>query len=122
MFINTSKNIQLTRRIRTLQEVEQYFLRFLSFIDSTEQQIPRSAYKRRKKIFNSGKKERHTIKIQLMINNQYGLIHKTNYKKGKRHDCDIYYKNRPVILKQVITVFALGYLGIEKDYPEQLQH
>ncbi len=33
----------------------------------------------------------------------------------------IYKKNHPiVILKEVIIVFDLGYLGIETDFPEQL--
>ena len=32
----------------------------------------------------------------------------------------IYKKNRPIFLKQAITVVDLGYLGIEKDYPNQL--
>jgi hypothetical protein len=32
----------------------------------------------------------------------------------------IYKKNHPVIPKQVVTVVEHGYLGIEKDYPNQL--
>ncbi len=32
----------------------------------------------------------------------------------------VYKKNHPVTPKQVVNVFDLGYLGIEKDYPEQL--
>jgi hypothetical protein len=32
----------------------------------------------------------------------------------------IYKKNHPVIPKQVVNVVDLGYLGIEKDFPEQL--
>ena len=31
-----------------------------------------------------------------------------------------YKKNHPVTPKQVVNVFDLGYLGIEKDFPEQL--
>ncbi len=111
----------MTKRIRTLQEIEQYFPGFLSFIDSTEQQIPRPADNKRKKIFYSGKKKRYTVKTQLMVNNPDGLIiHKTKYKKGKRHDYDIYKKNHPITPKEVVNVFDLEYLGIEKDYLEQL--
>ena len=55
-----------------------------------------------------------------MVNNQGLIIHKTNHKKGKRHDYDIYKKNHPVTPKQVVSVFDLGYLGVGKDYPEQL--
>ena len=53
--------------------------------------------------------------------NHYGLIfHKTGYKKGKRHDYAIYKKNHPATPKQVVNVFDLGYLGVEKDFPKQL--
>jgi len=48
------------------------------------------------------------------------IIHKANHKKGKRHDYDVYKKNHPVTPKQVLNIFDLGYLGIEKDFPEQL--
>ena len=55
-----------------------------------------------------------------MVNNRGIIIHKTNHKKGRRHDYDIYKENHPLIPKQVVNVFDLGYLGIEKDFPEQL--
>ena len=55
-----------------------------------------------------------------MVNNQGIIIHKTGHKKGKRHDYDIYKKNHPVTPKQVVNVFDLGYLGVERDHPEQL--
>lgn len=49
------------------------------------------------------------------------IIHKIGYKKGRRHDYDIYKENHPITPKEVVNVFDLGYLvGIEKDYPEQL--
>ena len=55
-----------------------------------------------------------------MVNNRGFIIHKTNHKKGRRHDYDIYKENRPATPKQVVNVVDLGYLGIEKDFPEQL--
>jgi len=55
-----------------------------------------------------------------MVNNSDFIIHKVGYKKGKRHDYDIYKENHPATPKQVVNVFDLGYLGIEKDFPEQL--
>jgi hypothetical protein len=55
-----------------------------------------------------------------MVNNRGFIIHKVNHKKGRRHDYDIYKENCPLIPKQVINVVDLGYLGIEKDFPEQL--
>jgi hypothetical protein len=112
----------LTKRLKTPEEVEKYFPGFLAFTDCTEQQIPRSANRERKKTFYSGKKKRHTVKNQLMVNNHRGyIIHKVGYKKGRKHDYDIYKNNHPVVIpKQVVNVVDLGYLGIEKDFPDQL--
>ena len=55
-----------------------------------------------------------------MVNNHGIIIHKSNHKKGHRHDYDVYKENHTVTPKQVVNVFDLGYLGIEKDFPEQL--
>ena len=55
-----------------------------------------------------------------MVNNRGFIIHKSAKKKGKRHDYDIYKENHPATPKQVVNVFDLGYLGIEKDFPEPL--
>jgi len=55
-----------------------------------------------------------------MVNNRGFILHKANHKKGHRHDYDIYKKNHVVTPKQVVNVVDLGYLGIEKDFPEQL--
>jgi DDE superfamily endonuclease len=74
----------------TTDEVEQYFPGFMAFIDSTEQQIPRPVDKdRRKMYYSGGKKKRHTVKNQLMVNNRGYILYKAKHKKGKRHDYDI---------------------------------
>jgi DDE superfamily endonuclease/Helix-turn-helix of DDE superfamily endonuclease len=114
------KIYNITKRLKTPQEVEKYFPGFMAFIDSTEQPIPRPIDYDRREIFYSGKKKRHTVKNQLMVNNRGYIIHKANHKKGKRHDYDIYKNNHPVTPKQVVNVLDLGYLGVETDFPEQL--
>jgi DDE superfamily endonuclease len=78
------KIYNITKRLRTVDEVEHYFPGFISFIDSTEQQIPRPVDKRKRKAYYSGKKKRHTIKNQLVVNNHGFIIHKLGYKKGRR--------------------------------------
>ena len=57
-----------------------------------------------------------------MANNRGITIHKVGYKKGRRGMTInwIYKENHPLIPKQVVDVVDLGYLGIEKDFPEQL--
>ena len=90
------KTYSKTKRLQTPEEVEKYFPGFLAFIDCTEQQIPSPANNKRKKVFYSGKKKRHTVKTQLMVNNRGYILHKVAHKKGCRHDYDIYKKNHPV--------------------------
>ena len=114
------KTYNKTKRLKTPEEVEKYFPGFIAFTDCTEQQIPRPVDRERRKIFYSGKKKRHTVKNQITVNNRGYILHKVGYKKGRKHDYDVYKKNHPVIPKEVITVVDLGYLGIEKDFPEQL--
>ena len=79
------KIYKITKRFRTSEEVEKYFPGFLTFIDSTEQQIPRPTVKNRRKMYYSGKKKKHTVKNQLMVNNRGFILHKANHhKKGRR--------------------------------------
>jgi hypothetical protein len=59
------------------------------------------------------------VKTQLMVNNQAIIIYKLRYKKGRKHNYDIYKKDHPVNPKEVVNTFDLGYLGVEKDFPEQ---
>jgi hypothetical protein len=113
------KIYKITKRLKTPEEVEKYFPGFLAFIDTTEQQIPRPVDKRRRMVYYSGKKKKHTVKTQLMVNDSGCIIHKVGYKKGSRLDYDIYKENRPVTPKEVVNVADLGYRGVENDLPEQ---
>jgi hypothetical protein len=114
------KIYSMTKRLQTPEEVEKYFPGFMALIDCTEQQIPRPIDKDRRKMYYSGKKKRHTLKNQLMVNNHGHIIHKTKHKKGHRHDYIIYKDSRPVTPNQVVNVVDLGNLRVEKDYSEQL--
>ena len=114
------KLCKITRRLKTKEEVEQYFPDFMAFVDVAEQPIPRPKNRIRRESCYSGKRKKRTVK-NLYTANQKGLIiYKTRRRQiGKRHDYDIYKKNRPVIPKDVTSAFDLGFLGVEKDYPEQ---
>jgi len=71
-------------------------------------------------MYYSGKKKKHTIKNQHMVNKPGLIIHKTKHnQRGRRHDYDIYKKNHPVTPKEVVNTYDLGYLGVQKDFPEQ---
>ncbi len=106
-----------TRRLRTIDEVEEYFPGFKAFIDSTEQEIPRPKNKRRRKSYYSGRKKKHTVKTQLMVNSEGLILHKTGHRSGRKHDYDIYKHNHSITPSQVENIVDLGYLGIEKDFP-----
>jgi hypothetical protein len=114
------KTYNNTKRLKTLEAVEKYFPGLMAFTDCTEQQIPRPVDNKRRKMYYSGKKKRHTIKNQITVNNRGYILHKIGYKKGRKHDYDIYKKDHFITPKQVVNVVDLGYLGVEKDFPEQL--
>ena len=52
------KTYNIIKRLKTPEEVEQYFPGFLSFIDSTEQPIPRPVDKDRRKNYYSRQEEK----------------------------------------------------------------
>ena len=113
------KLYNITRRLRTVQEVEIYFPGFKAFIDSTEQEIQRPKNKRKRKNYYSGKKKKHTVKTQLMVNAEGKILHKSNqHKKGRKHDYSVYKDEHPITPPQIKNYFDLGYHGIENDFPD----
>ena len=107
-----------TRRLRTIDEVEEYFPGFKAFIDSSEQEIPRPKNKRRRKSYYSGKKKKHTVKTQYMVNSEGTILHKTGHDRGRIHDYEIFKNKHPTTTPpQVENVFDLGYMGVQNDFP-----
>ena len=118
----TSKDIQSTKEGKNHRGKSNTFQILLAIMDSKEQgQIPRPVDKNKRKMSYSGKKKRHTVKNQIMVNKDGCILYKTVNKKGRKHIIySIYKKNHPVFPKQFVTVVDLGYLGMERDFPEQL--
>ena len=112
------KVYRLTRRLRTIEEVEEFFPGFKAFIDSTEQEIPRPKNAKKRKTHYSGKKKRHTVKTQLTVNGKGLIMQRTNHARGRRHDYGIIKGNRPKLPKGVRPGVDLGYDGIKNDFPE----
>ena len=80
--ISNNKEAENARRSR---EIFSWFSCFYRLY--IEQQIPRPVGNERRKMYFSGKKKRHTVKNQLMVNNHRGyILHKIGYKKGRKHD------------------------------------
>ncbi|HET7390992.1 MAG TPA: transposase family protein [Nitrososphaeraceae archaeon] len=111
------KRMGRRRRLRTLDEVEECFPGFKAFIDSTEQEIPRPKNKRRRKSYYSGKKKKHTVKTQYMVNSEGVILHKTGHERGRIHDYEIFKNKHPTIPLQVENVLDLGYMGVQNDFP-----
>ena len=113
------KMTKRTRKIGTIEELLEMFPEMKAFIDATEQEIPRPKNKRRRKNYYSGKKKKHTVKTQIMVNKKGVILHKTRHRKGKQHDYDMFKKNGPPPTPPEVEIgFDLGYLGIKKDYPK----
>lgn len=113
------KLYNITRRLRTVEEVELYFPGFKAFIDSTEQEIQRPKNKKKQKEYYSGKKKKHTVKTQLMVNKEGKILYKSNqHKKGRQHDYSVYKDEHPITPPQVENYYDLGYVGVETDFPD----
>lgn len=106
-----------TRKLRTIDEVEEYFPGFKAFVDSTEQEIPRPKNKRKRKSYYSGKKKKHTVKTQYMVNSEGAVLHKTGHDRGRMHDYEIFKNKHPTTPLQVENILDLGYLGVKNDFP-----
>ena len=104
-------------RLRTIDEVETYFPGFKAFIDTTEQEIPRPKNKRKRKSYYSGKKKKHTVKTQYMVNSEGTILHKTGHDRGRIHDYEVFKNKHPITPLQVENVFDLGFLGVKNDFP-----
>jgi hypothetical protein len=113
------KMTKRTRKIGTIKELLELFPEMKAFIDATEQEIPRPKNKRRRKNYYSGKKKKHTVKTQIMVNKKGLILHKTKHRNGKKHDYDLFKKTGPPLLPPEVEIDVdLGYFGIKKDYPE----
>ena len=112
------KLYERAERARTVEEVEEYFPAFKAFIDATEQEIPRPKDKGKRRSHYSGKRRRHTVKVQLTVNSKGLIIHKTPHARGRRHDYDIFKVNHPRLPPGVNPNLDLGYDGVQNDYPE----
>ncbi len=80
------KLYDVAKRLKTTQEVEEYFPGFMAFTDCTEQPIPRPENRLRRRIYYSGKRKKHTVK-NLYTANQKGLIiYKTKHRQIGREE------------------------------------
>ena len=114
------KLYNVTRRLKTKEEVEQYFPGFMAFTDCSEQPIPRPKNRLRRRLYYSGKRKKHTVKNLYTVNQKELIIYKTKHKQvGRKHDYKVYKDNHPNIPKDVTSMYDLGFFGVETDYSKQ---
>ena len=98
-----------TRKIEnelTEEEIVEYF------IDATEQQINRP--KKKQKAYYSGKKKKHTLKNQIVIDNQSKIRLVSKSVEGKKHDKKLYDESRIYAKEKPNIQGDLGYLGSDR--------
>ncbi|MGD8781767.1 MAG: transposase [Ignavibacteria bacterium] len=80
------------------------------FIDATEQQIQR--LKKGQKNYYSGKKKKHTLKNQVIIDKKGKILSVSKSRPGKMHEKKLNDKTKAYSTKRVKKVGDLGYIGI----------
>ncbi|WP_373529937.1 IS5 family transposase [Nostoc sp.] len=84
-------------------------------MDVTETPIERP--KRRQRQFYSGKKKRHTLKCQIVLEPDSGQIICTFFGKGRRHDFKLYQASGVRFASETEVCNGIGYQGIQKLHP-----
>ncbi len=109
-----------SKKLKSLDDIQQFFPELIAITDGTEQQIPRPKNKKKRKTHYSGKKKKHTIQNQITINLDGVIIHKSTHCPGSHHDYKIYKSKHPILPEDLLIFYDLGYLGVEKDFPKQI--
>ena len=109
-----------SKKINDITQLQQFFPELIVMTDGTEQPIQRPKDKRKRKSHYSGKKKRHTVKNQITINQKGEIIHKPPHSPGRKNDYAILKIKHPVLSEELMVFYDLGYLGVEKDFENQI--
>ena len=109
-----------SKKISDMQQLQEFFPELIAITDGTEQPIPRPKNRTKRKTHYSGKKKKHTVKNQITINLKGEIIHKPPHSPGRRNDYGILKVKHPALSQELIVFYDLGYLGVEKDFPDQI--
>ena len=108
-----------SKKLKSLEDIQQFFPELIAITDGTEQQIPRPKDKHKRKTHYSGKKKKHTVQNQITVNFDGIIIHKSTHSPGSHHDYSIYKSKHPTLPQELLQFYDLGYLGVEKDFEDQ---
>ena len=68
----------------------------------------------KQKRYYSGKKKRHTLKTQIVVDKKSSLIVCTNFCNGKKHDFKLFKDSRVRWVQKIKGIVDSGYTGIKK--------
>ena len=115
-----AKKYSDVKKINNMMQLQEFFPELIAITDGTEQSIPRPKNKHKRKTHYSGKKKKHTVKNQITINITGEIIHKPPHSPGRRNDYGILKVKHPVLSEELMVFYDLGYLGVEKDFSDQI--
>jgi hypothetical protein len=98
-----TKKISLSDAELTEEEIIKFF------VDATEQPIERP--KKRQKRYYSGKKKKHTLKNQIIIDKKGKIRAVTKSVPGKKHDKKLFDETKPILPEKSNLTGDLGYYG-----------
>src|SRR5215210_1416748 len=110
------------KKIGTLEELLEKHPEFKEiFIDGTEQELPKPKDKGRRKELYSGKRKRHTAKMQVLsTRNNKLVLHLSRYVPGRVSDLVLLRATGVMrrIPEGAVVRVDKGYEGLEEEYPE----
>ena len=89
-------------------------------VDVTECTVTRSKVKEIQREYYSGKKKKHTIKIQIIIEEETKKIVHVAFEKGSVHDFKLFKQSTTEINKDVSMLGDSGYQGMDKELPNSM--
>ncbi len=110
------------KKIGTLEELLEKHPEFEEiFIDATEQELPKPKDKGRRKELYSGKRKRHTAKMQVLSTKNKLILHLCRHVPGRVSDHLLLRATgvmRRIPEEGVVVRVDKGYEGIEEEYPQ----
>jgi len=109
------------KKIGTFEELLEKHPEFEEiFIDGTEQELPKPKDKGRRKGYYSGKRKRHTAKIQVVSTKKKLIVHLCGHVPGRVSDHLLLRATGVMgkIADGVVVRVDKGYEGLEEEYPE----
>lgn len=113
------------KKISTLEELLEKHPEFEEvLIDATEQELPKPRDKGRRKELYSGKRKRHTAKMQVVSTSTRLVLHLCRHVPGKVSDLVLLRATGVMrqIPEEVVARVDRGYEGLEEEYPEVRVH